>query len=58
MYSFERLKQVLRERQEAQFKALKKEICHMRDSIEKLLEMYFESSSGQSQVNYKGLEMF
>ena len=58
MYSFERLKKVLKKKQEARFRLLKREIRHMRDNIDKALTMFFESTSGRAQTNYTGLESF
>lgn len=57
MYSFEDLRRALKKREEERFNALKKEIKQLRDKIEKLLTLFFESSAGQAQVNYSGLEM-
>ena len=57
MYSFDRLKKVLKKKQEARFRLLKREIRHMKDNIEKGLEMFFESTTSKTQVNYNGLEM-
>ena len=39
MYSFERLKKVLKRKREARFRLLKREIRHMRDNIEKALSL-------------------
>lgn len=58
MYSFERLKKVLKRKREARFRLLKREIRHMRDNIEKALTMFFESSAGRAQTNYTGLQMY
>ena len=58
MYSFERLKRVLKKKQEARFRLLKREIRHMRDNFDKALTMFFESASGRAQTNYTGLESF
>ena len=58
MYSFERLKKVLKWKSEARFRLLKREIRHMRDNIEKALTMFFESSAGRAQTNYTGLQMY
>ena len=57
MYSFERLKEVLKKREQERFEALKKEVRQLRDKIEKALELFFESSAGQAQTHYSGLEM-
>ena len=57
MYNFERLRNVLKKRQEAKFRLLKREVRHMRDNIERALEMFFESSTSKAQVSYSGLEM-
>ena len=35
MYSFDRLKKVLKKKQEARFRLLKREIRHMKNNIEK-----------------------
>ena len=58
MYSFERLKKVLKKKQEARFRLLKREIRHMRDNIEKALTMFFECSTSKAQTNYSGLQMY
>ena len=58
MYSFERLKQVLRKREEERYNELKKEIAQLKENIEKALTMFFESSTGRAQTNYTGLEMY
>lgn len=58
MYSFERLKQALRKREEERYEALKKEVVTLRDRIEKALEMFFECSASKSQTRYSGLEMY
>ena len=57
MYSFERLKKVLKKKQEARFRLLKREIRHIKNNIEKGLEMFFESTTSKTQVSYNGLEM-
>ena len=57
MYNFDRFKKVLKKKQEARFRLLKREIRHMKDNIEKGLEMFFESTTSRTQVNYGGLEM-
>lgn len=58
MYSFERLKKVLKKKQEARFRLLKREIRHMKDNIEKVLTMFFESCASKAQARYSGLEMY
>lgn len=58
MYSFERLKEVLKKREEERFEALKKEINHLKAKIERGLEMFFECSASKSQTRYSGLEMY
>ena len=58
MYSFEKLKMVLKKREEERYNALKKEIQSLKNHIEKALTMFFESSAGRAQTNYKGLEMY
>jgi len=58
MYSFERLKEALRKREEERFQALKNEIQHLKDKIERGLEMFFECSASKSQTHYSGLEMY
>lgn len=58
MYSFEKFKQALRKREEERFQALRKEVRELRDKIEKALELFFESSAGRAQTNYKGLEIY
>ena len=57
MYSFEKFKQALKKREEERYQALRKEVRELRDRIEKALEMFFESSAGRAQVDYRGLEM-
>ena len=58
MYSFEKLKMVIRRKQEARYRLLKREVRHMRENIEKGLTMFFESTAGRAQTNYSGLEMY
>ena len=58
MYSFEKVKKVIKRKQEARYRLLKREIRHMRDNIEKVLTKFFESSTGRAQTNYAGLEMY
>ena len=57
MNGFENLKKLLERKREARFRLLKREIRHMRDNIEKALNMFFESSAGRAQTNYAGLEI-
>lgn len=58
MSSFKKFKEALRKREEERYQALRKEILELRDKIEKALEMFFESTTGRAQTNYKGLEMY
>lgn len=58
MYSFEKFKQALKKREEERYQALRKEVKELKNKIEKGLEMFFESSTGRAQTNYRGLEMY
>ena len=58
MYSFEKFKQALKKREEERYQALRKEVKELKNKIEKVLEMFFESSTGRAQTNYRGLEMY
>lgn len=58
MYSFEKFKQALKKREEERYQALRKEVKELKNKIEKALEMFFESSTGRAQTNYRGLEMY
>ena len=58
MYNLERVKKIIKRKQEARYRLLKREIRHMRDNIEKGLTKFFESTAGQAQTNYSGLEMY
>ena len=58
MYSFEKLKNALKKREEERYNALKKEIHQLKINIEKALTMFFESSASRAQTNYSGLEMY
>ena len=58
MYTLEQLRKVIKKKQEARYRLLKREIRHLRDNIEKGLTMFFESCAGRAQTNYSGLEMY
>lgn len=58
MYSFEKFKQALKKREEERYQALRKEVKELKNKIERALEMFFESSTGRAQTNYRGLEMY
>lgn len=58
MNKFESFKKLIQRKRDARFRLLKREIRHMRDNIEKMLNMFFESSASRAQVNYSGLEMY
>lgn len=58
MYSFEKFKQALKKREEERYQALRKEVKDLKNKIERALEMFFESSTGRAQTNYRGLEMY
>ena len=57
MYSFERLREVLKKREQEKFEALKKEVCVLREKIERALELFFECTASKAQTNYTGLQM-
>ncbi len=58
MNNFEKFKLALKKREEERFQALKKEVRELREKIERALELFFESSTGRAQTNYKGLEIY
>ena len=58
MTNFERFKQALKKREEESFARLKKEIQEVKAFIEKMLTMFFESTTSQAQTNYSGLQMY
>ena len=58
MYSFERVKEALRKSEEEIVQALNNEFQHVKDKIERGLEMFFECSASKSQTHYSGLEMY
>ena len=58
MYTLEQLRKVIKKKQEARYRLLKREIRHLRDNIEKGLTMFFESCAGRAQTSYSGLEMY
>lgn len=58
MYTLEQLRKVIKRKQEARYRLLKREVRHMRDNIEKGLTKFFESTAGRAQTNYSGLEMY
>ncbi len=57
MYSFERLREVLKKREQERFEALKNEVRLLKDRIEKALELFFESTTGKAQRDYTLLQM-
>ena len=56
--NFEKFKLALKKREEERYAKLQDEIRKMRDNIEHFLTLFFESTSGQSQAKYTGLEMY
>ena len=58
MYSFERLKEVLKKREQERYEALKEEIRILKSKIEKLLDMFFESTTSKAQTNFVELQMY
>ena len=58
MYNLEKVKRIIKKKQEARYRLLKREVRHMRENIEKGLTMFFESTAGRAQTNYSGLEMY
>ena len=57
-FNFEEFKLVLKRKREENYLKLLDEIRKMQKSIESFLTKFFESSSGQAQTNYTGLEMY
>ncbi len=58
MSNWEKFKQALKKREEERYEALQKEVRKMRENIERILTMFFESTTSRSQTNYSGLGMF
>ena len=58
MSNWEKFKQALKKREEEKYEALKAEVKKLRENIEKMLTLFFESTTSKSQTNYSGLGMF
>ena len=58
MTSWEKFKQALKKYEEERYEALCAEVRKMRENIEKMLTMFFESTTSKSQTNYSGLNAF
>ena len=57
-FSFEDFKLALRKREEERYAKLQEEIRKLRDNIEKVLTMFFESTTSKAQTRYSGLGMY
>ena len=57
-FSFEDFKLAMRKREEERYAKLQEEIRKLRDNIEKVLTMFFESTTSKAQTRYSGLGMY
>lgn len=58
MYNYENFKNAIKKYEEKRYQELRKEVKKVKNCIEKMLTLFFESSSGKAQSNYNGLEMY
>ena len=58
MYSFQKLKNALKESEIERQEVLKKDIEKVRNTVEKFLKMAMESTANVARTQYTGLEMF
>ena len=58
MTNYEKFKQALKRRQEESYELLMQEVKKVKETIERLLTLAFESSASQARTNYTGLEMY
>jgi len=56
-FDYKEFKMALKRYEEKKFEELKAEIKKMKESIEKMLTLCFESSASQARTNYSGLDM-
>ena len=57
-FNFEEFKLALRKREEERYAKLQEEIRKLRDNIEKVLTMFFESTTSKAQTRYSSLGMY
>ena len=57
-FNFEDFKLALKKRDEERYAKLQEEIRRLRDNIEKVLTMFFESTTSKAQTRYSGLGMY
>ena len=57
-FNFENFKLSLKKREEERYAKLQEEIRKLRDNIEKVLTMFFESSTSKAQTRYAELGMY
>ena len=57
-FNFEEFKLALKKREEERYAKLQEEIKKLRDNIEKVLTMFFESSTSKAQTRYSELGMY
>ena len=57
-FNFEKFKLALKKREEERYAKLQEEIRKLRDNIEKVLTMFFESTTSKAQTRYSGLGMY
>lgn len=58
MTNYEKFKQALKRRQEESYELLMQEVKKVKETVERLLTLAFESSASQARTNYTGLEMY
>ena len=58
MINFEKFKQALARKREEEYAKLLMEVKKIKENIEHFLELFFESSTSQSQTRYSGLNMY
>ena len=57
-FNFEEFKLALKKREEERYAKLQEEIRKIRDTIEKVLTMFFESTTSKVQTKYSELGMY
>lgn len=57
-HEYHEFNEALKKREEARFSELKSDIEKVRNTVEKMLTSFFESTANQAKTQYSGLEMY
>ena len=58
MYSLDKFRKLIIRKKEARFRLLKREIRHLKRDIEKVLTLFFESTTSRAQRDFTELQVY